>query len=244
MDLTPYVDDFRHELVVAADAGGDEARALAQRLTAPLETAARLTLLNALSAAMGEVTRDLAPGCSVAVQLRGLDPEFVVTPPPGGHARAEREQHRGAPRHTPASVAPATPLVDAGLPGGFIRLQFASVSGLESATALFEFATPDPEALALHLPSDGTVPALRAVLDALDDAAIEATRLTVHSAGLDDVVHSLIGLPQPGVGLPQTGIGLPRTGIEFVASNDELACRKSASRKPRTPRKSSRGDAG
>ncbi|MFF9803859.1 toxin-antitoxin system HicB family antitoxin [Streptomyces coeruleorubidus] len=81
MDLTPYVDNLRQELAIAADAGGDDARALAERLTAPLESAARLTLLNALSAAMGEVTRELAPG-SVDVRLRGLDPEFVVTPPP------------------------------------------------------------------------------------------------------------------------------------------------------------------
>lgn len=81
MDLTPYVDHLRRELAVAADAGGDEARALAERLSAPLESAARLTLLNALSAAMSDVTRELAPG-SVDVRLRGLDPEFVVTPPP------------------------------------------------------------------------------------------------------------------------------------------------------------------
>lgn len=81
MDLTPYVDRLRQELVVAAEAGGDEARALAERLVAPLDSAARLTLLTALSAAMGEVTRELAPG-SVDVRLRGADPEFVVTLPP------------------------------------------------------------------------------------------------------------------------------------------------------------------
>ncbi|MFH8572629.1 hypothetical protein [Streptomyces sp. NPDC017993] len=91
MDLTPYVDNLRHELAVAADAGGDEARALAERLTAPLESAARLTLLSALSAAMGEVTRDLAPG-SVDVRLRGLDPEFVVTPAPGQEAFEEADE--------------------------------------------------------------------------------------------------------------------------------------------------------
>ena len=51
MDLTPYVDNLRHELAVAAEAGGDDARALAERLTAPLESAIRLTLLDALSAA-------------------------------------------------------------------------------------------------------------------------------------------------------------------------------------------------
>ncbi|MEU9343325.1 hypothetical protein AB0D74_19175 [Streptomyces sp. NPDC048278] len=81
MDLTPYVDTLRRELAVAADAGGEEARELAERLTAPLESATRLTLLNVLSAAMDEITRELAPG-SVDVRLRGLDPDFVVTPPP------------------------------------------------------------------------------------------------------------------------------------------------------------------
>lgn len=81
MDLTPYVDTLRRELAVAAAAGGDEARELAERLVAPLEAAARLTLLDVFSAAMDEVTRELAPG-SVDVRLRGLDPDFVVTPPP------------------------------------------------------------------------------------------------------------------------------------------------------------------
>ncbi|MFR0353443.1 hypothetical protein [Streptomyces sediminimaris] len=89
MDLTPYVDSLRRELAVAAEAGGDEARELADRLTAPLESATRLTMLNVLSAAMDEITRELAPG-SVDVRLRGLDPDFVVTPPPTyGAAPAE-----------------------------------------------------------------------------------------------------------------------------------------------------------
>lgn len=35
MDLTPYVDNLRRELAVAAEAGGEEARELAERLTAP-----------------------------------------------------------------------------------------------------------------------------------------------------------------------------------------------------------------
>ncbi|AKZ57312.1 hypothetical protein SAM23877_4267 [Streptomyces ambofaciens ATCC 23877] len=81
MDLTPYVDTLRRELAVAAEAGGEDARELAERLTAPLESATRLTMLHVLSAAMDEITRELAPG-SVDVRLRGLDPDFVVTPPP------------------------------------------------------------------------------------------------------------------------------------------------------------------
>ncbi|MEU9731080.1 hypothetical protein [Streptomyces sp. NPDC048002] len=88
MDLTPYVDNLRRELAVAAEAGGEEARELAERLTAPLESATRLTMLNVLSAAMDEITRDLAPG-SVDVRLRGLDPDFVVSLPPADGAAAE-----------------------------------------------------------------------------------------------------------------------------------------------------------
>lgn len=81
MDLTPYVANLRNELAVAAEAAGDDARALAERLTAPLDSAVRLTLLEALSTAADEITRDLAPG-SVELRLRGREPDFVVTPPP------------------------------------------------------------------------------------------------------------------------------------------------------------------
>jgi hypothetical protein len=78
MDLQPYVDAVRHELSVAAAAGGAEAEALAERLSAPLDSAIRLALLEALSEAAEQITRDLAPS-SVDVRLRGRDPEFVVS---------------------------------------------------------------------------------------------------------------------------------------------------------------------
>ena len=81
MNLTPYVENLRRELAVAAEAGGEESRALAERLTAPLESGVRLTLLEALSAAADEITRELAPG-SAELRLRAGEPEFVVTPPP------------------------------------------------------------------------------------------------------------------------------------------------------------------
>jgi hypothetical protein len=81
MDLAPYVSKLSADLAVAAEAGGEDARALAERLTAPLDSAVRLTLLEALSSAADEITRDLAPG-SVEVRLRGREPTFVVTPPP------------------------------------------------------------------------------------------------------------------------------------------------------------------
>jgi hypothetical protein len=81
MDLTQYTQKLRRELAVAADAGGEDARALAERLTAPLESAIRLMLLDALSAAADEITRELAPG-SVELRLRAGEPDFVVTPAP------------------------------------------------------------------------------------------------------------------------------------------------------------------
>jgi hypothetical protein len=81
MDLRPYIEDLRHELALAAATGGDDARHLAERLTAPLESAVRLALLDALSEAAAEITRDLAPG-SVDLRLRDREPSFVVTPPP------------------------------------------------------------------------------------------------------------------------------------------------------------------
>ncbi|WP_460336699.1 hypothetical protein [Actinoallomurus acanthiterrae] len=83
MHLESYVAQLRQELAVAAETGGDEARELAERLTAPLQSAVRLVLLEALSTAAEEITRELAPG-SVDVRLRRGEPEFVVEPPPGG----------------------------------------------------------------------------------------------------------------------------------------------------------------
>lgn len=99
MDLAPYVDHLRRELVIAAAAGGEEARTLGERLAATLESAARLALLEALSAAADEITRDLAPG-SVEVRLRGRDPGFVVTPPPSG-GTFEDEDDRPTPPPAP-----------------------------------------------------------------------------------------------------------------------------------------------
>lgn len=85
MQLDRYVDDITRQMAVAAATGGPEAEALADRLVLPLRSAIRLALLDALSAAAGELTLELAPG-SVEVRLRGGEPSFVLegvaaTPP-------------------------------------------------------------------------------------------------------------------------------------------------------------------
>jgi hypothetical protein len=113
MDLTPYVDNLRRELATAAEAGGEEARALAERLTGSLESAARLALLEALSAAADEITRELAPG-SVDVRLRGREPDFMVTPPPAAEAYQTYDSYEeeGESAKTPPA-APRIPPQDA-----------------------------------------------------------------------------------------------------------------------------------
>jgi hypothetical protein len=81
MELTPYVESLRRELRSAAEVGGEDARALADRLLQPLDAAIRLTLLEALSTAAEEISAELAPG-SVDVRLRGGSATFAVTAPP------------------------------------------------------------------------------------------------------------------------------------------------------------------
>ena len=92
MDLDQHVEEVRRQLAIAADAGGDDARALAERLAATLDSVVRLTLLEALSTAAAEITRELAPG-SVEVRLHGREPEFVVTAPPADAPAEEALRH-------------------------------------------------------------------------------------------------------------------------------------------------------
>jgi hypothetical protein len=80
MNLAMYVESLRDHLVATAEMGGAESKAVVERLSAGLEAATRLVLLETLSAAADEITADLAPG-AVEIRLRGSDPYFVVTLP-------------------------------------------------------------------------------------------------------------------------------------------------------------------
>ncbi|WP_405861769.1 ATP-binding cassette domain-containing protein [Streptomyces sp. NBC_00090] len=79
------------------------------------------------------------------------------------------------------------------VPGGHVRLRFSDPTAYRSATAALTEAGRDDEALSLQIPSDGSQRALRAVLDRLDTAGIEADELTVHTPDLDDVFFALTG---------------------------------------------------
>ncbi len=109
MDITPYVDSLRHDLIAAAEAGGPQAREWAERLTLALDPAVRLAVMDALSQAAAEITSELPTG-SVDVRLRGREPRFVIDVP-------------ALPPPTPpgppgAAIAPASPPTSSGAAPG------------------------------------------------------------------------------------------------------------------------------
>lgn len=96
MDITPYVESLRHDLAAAAEAGGPEAKASAERLALALDPAIRLALMDALSQAAAEITSELPVG-SVDVRLRGREPQFVVDVPTAPMPQAPGTQTPPAP---------------------------------------------------------------------------------------------------------------------------------------------------
>jgi len=84
------------------------------------------------------------------------------------------------------------------VPGGHVRLQFASPDGFAAAAGVLSDASPDSEALTLRVPGDSSSKSLRALLDQLDARSIEAAAVTVHTPDLDDVFLALTGHSGPG----------------------------------------------
>ncbi|PRY70630.1 ABC-2 type transport system ATP-binding protein [Glaciihabitans tibetensis] len=94
------------------------------------------------------------------------------------------------------------------VPGGHIRLRFGSAAALDTASRLFagsaiessaasgsptDRSALDEAALALTVPSDGGVGALRTILDRLDAAGLDVDDLSIHTPDLDDVFFALTG---------------------------------------------------
>lgn len=102
MDITPYVESLRRDLIAAAEAAGPETRAAAERLTFALDPSARLALMEAVSQAAAEITAEMPTG-GVDVRLNGRELDFVVQaapplppaapapPPPPGAEEVEEE---------------------------------------------------------------------------------------------------------------------------------------------------------
>jgi ABC-2 type transport system ATP-binding protein len=79
------------------------------------------------------------------------------------------------------------------IPGGHVRLRFADPHDLDAAMRLLGQATRDNDALALRVPSDGSLRSLKTLIGRLDDRAIEVDELSVHTPDLDDVFLALTG---------------------------------------------------
>ncbi|WP_149548630.1 ATP-binding cassette domain-containing protein [Streptomyces marokkonensis] len=79
------------------------------------------------------------------------------------------------------------------VPGGHVRLRFTDPAGYRSAASALGEASRDDESLVLQIPGDGSQRELRALLDRLDAAGVEADGLTVHTPDLDDVFFALTG---------------------------------------------------
>lgn len=77
MDITHFVEQLRRDLLATAQAGSDDIRAAAERLTLTLDSSVRLTLMDALSQAASDITNELH-GTSVELRLKGREPVFVV----------------------------------------------------------------------------------------------------------------------------------------------------------------------
>jgi hypothetical protein len=108
MDITPYVDSLRRDLVSAAESAGPDLKQAAERLAFALDPAARLALMEAISQAAAEITAEMPAG-GVDVRLDGRDLDFVVhapvgppapPPPPPPPTAAEPEEDGGVARIT------------------------------------------------------------------------------------------------------------------------------------------------
>ena len=158
MDITPYVDNLRRDLLAAAESAGEEARQTAERLGYALDPSARLALMEAISQAASEITAAMPSG-SVDVRLDGRDLDFVVQAP-----------HAGAPvppMPPPPPAPPAPPdAIEEGLARITLRIPDSVKTKAEDAAAaagqslntwlvsLVRAATANPADRAIHVDVD------------------------------------------------------------------------------------------
>ncbi|RPE41992.1 ABC-2 type transport system ATP-binding protein [Streptomyces sp. Ag109_O5-1] len=103
------------------------------------------------------------------------------------------------------------------VPGGHVRLRFSDPASYERAATALREASRDDESLTLQIPSGGSQRELRAILDWLDAAGIEADELSVHTPDLDDVFFALTGTSDPAPA--------PVTGTAPVTATDKETAR-------------------
>lgn len=77
------------------------------------------------------------------------------------------------------------------VPGTHVRLRFADAETLDAAARILPGSTRDDQELALRVPGDAGTASLRSLLDRLDEYALNAEELSVHTPDLDDVFLAL-----------------------------------------------------
>ena len=94
------------------------------------------------------------------------------------------------------------------VPGGRIRLEFDDAPGLDAAAAVFRDSTRDEQALALDVPSNGELTALRAVLDRVDREELSPSR-----SRCTPLTSTTCSSPSPaGTALPRSARNRRRPG--------------------------------
>ena len=126
MDITPYVENLRRDLLAAAESAGEQARQTAERLGYALDPSARLALMEAISQAAAEITAAMPAG-SVDVRLDGRDLDFVVQ---GPQASAP-----AAPMPPPPPAPPAPGDVEEGMARITLRLPESVKNKADEAAA-------------------------------------------------------------------------------------------------------------
>jgi ABC-2 type transport system ATP-binding protein len=131
---------------------------------------------------MWQVVRDLvAGGVTIFLTTQNLD-------------EADELAHRVAVLDAGRIVAEGTPeQLKRRMPGGHVRLRFADRPALDAAAAAVRATDRDEESLSLTVPADGSLRALRGLLDQLDRAAVEVEDLSIHTPDLDDVFFAVTG---------------------------------------------------
>ncbi|GIF63673.1 daunorubicin resistance protein DrrA family ABC transporter ATP-binding protein [Asanoa ishikariensis] len=81
------------------------------------------------------------------------------------------------------------------IPGGHVLLRFGDPEQLDAARRVLAQAARDGDALALRVPSDGSLSSLRSLIGLLDDRGVQVDELSVHTPDLDDVFLALTGNP-------------------------------------------------
>ncbi len=126
MDIMPYVESLRSDLLAAAGGAGEETRQVVERLAFAIEPAARLALMEAVSQAAAEITTEMSGG-GVDVRLDGRELAFAV----------HEEPVVTPPASSPAPVlAPTEPEEEGGLARITLRLPESVKNKAEEAAGL------------------------------------------------------------------------------------------------------------